>query len=474
MTRSLSIRVRLLLGMVLLVSLGLAVASTTGILLLRDYLEQRADEQVRAIGPPQGLPDERAPAVEPEDICANPRDPRGLRSDFMLVVLDRDGDVACSLGPELGEAAPDLASLTSVTTGRVQTVTSLDGGDRWRVRATEDPATSQTLLVAVSLADVDATVERLTWLSALVSVVVLLLTTAAAAITTAVGLRPLSEIEGTAERIAEGDLTERVPVYRRRTEVGRLAHALNGMLGQIEQAFRDRTESEATLRRFVSDAGHELRTPLATIQGHAELWRTGLMRDGHDLETLMSRIEGEALRMSGLVDDMLLLARLDQSRPLEQAPVDLLGLTTDAVIDAEARDPGRTIHLRAAADEPPVVTGDEARLRQVLGNLLSNALAHTPTASGIDVTVGVVDGHAVVSVADEGPGMPPDVRARAFHRFYRADAGRSRDVGGTGLGLAIVKSLTEAHGGAVSCTSSPAAGSTFTVAIPLARPRITR
>lgn len=466
--RSLSIRVRLLLGIVLLVSLGLAIANTAGILLLRDYLLSRVDEQVQAIGPPENLPDAAGTPL-PRDICSNPRDPRGLRSDFMLVVLDADGQQACSLGPDLGQAAPDLTDASASAGDGLVNVRSIDGDDRWRLRATTDDQSGQTLLVAVSLAEADATVARLTRLSALISLAVLALTTAAAALTTALGLRPLSEIEDTAERIAEGNLNERVPTYRRSTEVGRLSHALNGMLGQIESAFRARTESEATLRRFISDASHELRTPLATIQGHAELWRTGMMREGRDLDTLMSRIEGESHRMSGLVDDMLLLARLDQSRPLEQKPVDLISLATDAVIDAEARQPGRTVRLHTYCPaQPPVVTGDEARLRQVATNLLSNALAHTPPTSAVDVTVRTDDGYAVLSVADEGPGMTPEVQARVFDRFYRADAGRTRDQGGTGLGLAIVKSLTHAHGGAVTCNSTMASGSTFTVALPLA------
>ena len=238
------------------------------------------------------------------------------------------------------------------------------------------------------------------------------------------------------------------------------------MLCQIEQAFSARTESEARLRRFVSDASHELRTPIATIRGHAEMWRTGI---SDDLETIMSRIESESLRMGDLVDDMLLLARLDQSRPLEREPVDLLSLATDAVIDTQALQPDRRVTLNAdPGDTPPVVIGDEARLRQVLANLLTNALAHTPVTSPIEVTVQARGTQVEVSVRDAGPGMTPEVMAKVFDRFYRVDPARTRDHGGTGLGLAIVKSLTEAHGGTARCASTVRGGTTFTIIVPLA------
>jgi len=465
--RGISIRARLVLGMVVLVSLGLAVANVTGILLLRDYLVDRADAQVASIS---SRPDttETAPPVAPtpDQLCANPRDPSGLRSDFVILVLDAEDRVACSLGPDLGDAAPDLGSVPT-TTSDLLTVPSQDGEQRWRLRVTSDESSGQRLVFAVSLADADATVSRLTRIAVLISVLVLALTAAAAWLIAGLGLRPLARIEDTAERIAAGDLSERVPAYRERTEVGRLASALNGMLGQIERAFSARTESEATLRRFVSDASHELRTPLSTIRGHAELWRNGFMREGSDLDTLVGRIESESTRLGGLVDDMLLLARLDQARPLERRPVDLLSLATDAVIDARARQPDREVTLEhIPAEEPPVVMGDEARLRQVVTNLLSNALEHTPRSSPVSVSVRTRGGSVEVSVTDTGPGMPADVVPRVFDRFYRADPGRARSQGGTGLGLAIVQSLVSAHGGRVSCRSVEGDGSTFTVGLP--------
>jgi two-component system OmpR family sensor kinase len=466
LSTGISIRARLVLGMVVLVSMGLTVANVTGILLLRSYLVERVDDQVASISSGPGSTEAPPPvAPTPDDLCANPRDPSGLRSDFVLLVLDADDDVACSLGPDLGDAAPDLSSVPT-TTSDLLTVPSIDQEDRWRLRVVSDETSGQRLVLAVSLADADATVSRLTRIAVLISVLVLTLTGAAAWLIAGLGLRPLTRIEDTAERIAAGDLSERVPSFRERTEVGRLAAALNGMLGQIERAFFARTESEGTLRRFISDASHELRTPLATIRGHAELWRNGFMREGRDLDTLVGRIESESTRMGALVDDMLLLARLDQARPLERRPVDLLSLATDAVVDAEARQPEREIRItHVPADHPPVVMGDEARLRQVVTNLLENALDHTPVSSPVSVSVATREDLVELSVADAGPGMPPEVVPRVFDRFYRADLGRAREQGGTGLGLAIVRSLVEAHEGSVTCESS-ADGTTFRVCLP--------
>ena len=465
--RGVSIRARLVVGMVLLVAAGLLVANTAGIVLLRSYLLDRVDSQVGGFGdlPSQDPPPEIP--VDPVDRCANPQDPRGLRSDFVLLVLDSSGQVECSLGPELGGSTPDLAQLTEAAgSTALQTVASQDGESEWRVRTVELTDLNQRLVFAVSLADVEATVTRLTLLSLLISGVILVLTALAAWVIARIGLRPLETIEETAERIAAGDLSERVPTFRPRTEIGRLAHALNGMLVQIEGAFTARTESEEKLRRFVSDASHELRTPIATIRGHAEMWSNGVTED---LPTVMTRIESESMRMGDLVDDMLLLARLDQSRPLGQEPVDMLSLATEALIDAQALQPERTVTLDAhPSHTPPVVLGDEARLRQIIVNLLTNALVHTPTSSPVAIAVRVREDRVEVTIRDGGPGMQPEALTKAFDRFYRADPGRSRDHGGSGLGLAIVRSLTEAHLGTVTCASDIARGTIFTVHLPLA------
>jgi two-component system OmpR family sensor kinase len=278
-------------------------------------------------------------------------------------------------------------------------------------------------------------------------------------------LRPLEEIADTAAAIGKGDLARRVEPRDPRTEVGRLGGALNNMLGQIEAAFRERVRAEDRLRRFVADASHELRTPVATVRGYAELFRRGAAGRPADLGKAMARIESEATRMSVLVDELLLLARLDQGRPLERAPVDLTELAFDAAADARAVDPGRAVTVRA--DGPVVVPGDADRLRQVLANLLANVRQHTP--AGTPATVRVADDgeRAVVEVADSGPGLTEEQRARAFERFYRAETARAGRGGGSGLGLAIVASVVAAHGGEVSLHPAEPTGILVRIQLPL-------
>jgi two-component system OmpR family sensor kinase len=284
-------------------------------------------------------------------------------------------------------------------------------------------------------------------------------------------LRPLTEVEQIAAAIAAGQLDRRVPERGLRTEVGRLSLALNGMLAQIQRAVASSESSaeqartsEERMRRFITDASHELRTPLTTIRGFAELYRQGAARD---VELLMSRIESESRRMGMLVDDLLLLARLDAQRPMERHRVDLLALASDAVHDAQAIAPKRKITMEVL-DGPgtPEVLGDEARLRQVLGNLVANAVQHTPDTADITVRVGTDGASAVLEVVDEGPGMSQKDALRIFERFYRTDSSRTRTSGGTGLGLSIVDSLVYAHGGTVAVTTAPGAGCRFHVSLP--------
>jgi signal transduction histidine kinase len=295
-------------------------------------------------------------------------------------------------------------------------------------------------------------------------------------------LRPLVEVEGTARAIAAGDLSQRVPVGDERTEVGRLSLALNGMLSRIESAFRAQQASEEAargsehrMRRFVADASHELRTPLTSIRGFAELYRQGAVRSEEDVRRLMERIEAEGGRMGLLVEDLLLLARMDQQRPLTFGPVDLAEVAGDVVHDATAVQPDRPIslHLDGSLADVPVVIGDEGRLRQVIGNLVTNALTHTPPDARVTVTLSEAAGdpdRVVLRVADEGPGMDPADAERAFERFYRADTSRTRAAGGTGLGLAIVSSLVAAHGGSVELATAPGEGAVFTVRLPRSGP----
>jgi two-component system OmpR family sensor kinase len=286
---------------------------------------------------------------------------------------------------------------------------------------------------------------------------------------------PLERIAATAGDIAGGDLSRRVEPAEPDTEIGRLGLALNAMLTQIETAFAERAASEDRLRRFVADASHELRTPLTAIRGYAELFRRGAAERPEDLARAMRRIEDEAARMGLLVEDLLLLARLDQGRPLEQGPVDLVAVAGDALADLSAIDPARPVTYEHPA--ALVVPGDEARLRQVAGNLLTNARVHTPEGTAVHVRVRASDGQAILEVADEGPGLPAGEEATVFERFYRADAARARtgpsgaSGGGTGLGLSIVAAIVAAHGGTVHAGSPPSGrGAYFLVALPSTPP----
>jgi two-component system OmpR family sensor kinase len=287
-----------------------------------------------------------------------------------------------------------------------------------------------------------------------------------------VGLKPLREVEDTAEAIAEGQLDRRVPGDDKRTEVGRLARVLNTMLARIERAFgeRDATEaelrqSEERMRRFVADASHELRTPLAAVTAYAELYGRGASEHPADLDRVMRGISSESARMKSLVDDLLLLARLDEHRPLDVRPIELVGLAADAVHAATAVGPQWPVTLEA--DQPVEVSGDAERLRQVLDNLLANVRAHTPAGTRTVVRVAADGDAAVLEVSDDGPGLSAEEAARVFERFYRADPSRSRQSGGAGLGLSIVAAIVGVHGGTVVASPRPGGGTTFTIRLPL-------
>ncbi len=350
------------------------------------------------------------------------------------------------------------------------TLPSVNGSDiLWRAVSVRGPHGLTT--VAVDLSDVQHTVRSLVWLQFGIGVAVLAVVGIVSFAVVQRSLRPLSEVEQTAAAIASGQLDRRVPERDPRTEVGRLSLALNGMLTQIQQAVASSESSaeaargsEDRLRRFITDASHELRTPLTTIRGFAELYRQGATRD---VATLLARIESAASRMGLLVDDLLLLARLDVQRPLEHDRLDLMALASDAVHEAQAIDPERTITMEVL-DGPgtPEVLGDEPRIRQVLSNLVVNALQHTPTSADVTVRVGTDGDDAVVEVADKGPGMSEEDASRVFERFYRTDSSRARASGGTGLGLSIVHSLVHAHGGLVTVTTAPGEGCCFRVTLP--------
>jgi two-component system OmpR family sensor kinase len=330
--------------------------------------------------------------------------------------------------------------------------------------------------VALPLADIDATLHRLLVIEVLVTAAVFGVGIGAGFWLVRLGLRPLADIEATAGAITSGDMSERVALEDAGTEVGRLGKALNVMLDTLDDAFAERRqseeaalESEQRMRRFVADASHELRTPVAAVRAYAELYRRGADTRPEDLARLLSRIESEAERMGVLVDDLLLLTRLDEGRPLSRDVVDVGAVVSDAVAAAQAVEPARPLALDVVGSVE--VVGDRGRLRQVFDNLLANVRAHTPEEASASVRVSAAQGRAVVEVTDSGPGLglSDDEVGRVFERFYRVDAGRSRDRGGAGLGLSIVAAIVGAHGGSAcaQCRSDGKSGAVFRVELPL-------
>ncbi len=469
-----SLRARLLLSLglvaVVLVAVAALVLRTT-----RDDLVAKVDDQLqvsatgllrdRRFGPggPAGAPG--APEVEAETGPSTlwiGRIADGRVTSLVTPRTARSEDAE----PELSPA--DVAALVA-RPGRPITVPDTTG-HRFRVLSQEGRP-GVTFVVGAPLDDVDSSIQRLLAVEVAATLLVLALLALVAFWVLRLGLRPLKRMTAAAADIAAGDLSHRVPDADPRTEAGELGLALNRMLAHIEGAFAERTASEERLRRFVADASHELRTPITTIRGYAELYRQGGLSEPDALDAALRRTEQEATRMGVLVDDLLLLARLDQGRPLERALVDVAALARDAVADARAAHTGHTIRFEGEGEG--AVLGDEHRLRQVLANLLTNAVDHTPAGTTVTVAVGPDPAGADrvrVQVADDGPGMDPDLADRAFERFARGDASRSRHTGGSGLGLSIVAAIVAAHGGQVALASSPGAGTTVTVTLPAGPP----
>jgi len=462
-----SLRARLLLVTVGLVAAGLVVANVATFHFTRTFLVQRVDDQLASARPfaATALIDQGPFGAPPPGVAVPP----GTYAEFR----DESGAVIAvtTFGFE-EEAAPPLpAQLAQPTTGedgdeRTVAFTVREGRTSWRALATT-LAGAGTLVVAVPLTETTATMRQLLAVELVASVVVLAAATGLALWLVRLGLKPLADMGETADAIAAGDLSRRVGPAEPRTEVGRLGMALNGMLAQIEAAFEQRKASEDRLRRFVADASHELRTPLTSIRGYAELFRRGADQRPEDLARSMAAIEAEAARMGVLVDDLLLLARLDQGRPLEREPIDVGTVATDAVDAARAIDPSREVSVEIDGDV--VIEGDAGELRQVVDNLLDNVREHTPTGTRARVRVAREGDDVFLTVADEGPGLTPEGRERVFERFYRGDGARSRETGGAGLGLAIVAAIADAHGGDVR-VDDVEAGASLTVRLPVHGP----
>ncbi len=475
MTR-LSLRARLLIGLVALTVIGLAVAAVVTYEEQRSFLLARVDQQVG---------DSRIPVsvaldlIHPQGASTSSPQPAGgsapgtfQTSGTYGIVLGSSGKVIESRSFTYGEtpapppALPRYLPISQFSSHDVHlfTVNSQAGSSLTYRAAAFTLKNGRTLVIAVPLRDVDQTLERLTAVEALVGGGVILGLLALGWVVIRVGLLPLERIGRVASEIAHGHLDKRVTPANDRTEVGRLGMSLNEMLAQIEHAFDDRSRSEQRLRRFLADASHELRTPLASIRGYAELFRLGAATEPAEIEHAMERIEAEATRMGGLVEGLLLLARLEE---LPQAPpveVDLTDLAGHAAQDTRAAAPDREVLVYRG--RPVQVLGDPEQLRQVLSNLTRNAVVHTPPATAIEITVSSDDGHAMIEVRDHGPGLPPDAGDHLFERFWRPEGGRSRGRGGAGLGLAIVKAIAESHGGEVHAHNADDGGAVFRVTLP--------
>ena len=478
-----SLRGRLLVATVILVALGLLIADGATYGLLHSSLIGRVDEQLRAASGfvDTSLSDDRGgggPSPSPGGFDhGGDQDHGGPAPQSQLVErVDAAGTVVYRSGGPFGsyQSPPSLPSglpgsnASKTTTGSTLfTTSSTDGTLRYRVLATALSG-GGTQVIAFPLGDAENALHRLLLIEALVTVAVLAAVAAIALWLVRVGLRPLTQMEHAAADIARGDLSRRVTPSEGKTEIGRLGRALNVMMERIEEAFAERRATEAKLRRFVADASHELRTPLTSIRGYAELFRHGAENRPQDLAKSMRRIEEESARMSTLVDELLLLARLDQDPQLERGAVDLSAIAADAVSDARTVARDRAITLAAPA--PVVVDGDEARLRQVAANLLSNAMEHTPAGTAVRVAVAASNGEAALEVADEGPGLSAADAEQVFDRFFRVDGARTRDAGGAGLGLSIVAAIARAHGGSVALFTAPGEGARFVVTVPLERP----
>jgi two-component system, OmpR family, sensor kinase len=470
-----SLRGRLLIGVISLVVIGLLISDIATYAALQTFLVKRIDDQLASVaGSPSGrqllvnvLLEQtgRGPgsAIQfPPGTVAEEVSPSGTVLNGKAFFL---GPAPASIPlPVLTHPLPNAGN----DVGASQfTVPGTNGVSQFRIIDwPEDQLQGNFIVLAIPLTEVQSTLSQLLLLEASISLAVVAATAILALLIIRIGLRPLQRMGTVAADIAAGDLTRRVEPATPQTEIGRLGLALNGMLSQIEAAFAERTASNDRLRRVIADASHELRTPLTSIRGYAEMLRRGAAESPRDSEAARRRIEEESIRMTGLVDDLLVLARLDQGRPLDKAAVDLRAIAIDAVADASVVAPQRQISL--TANGPVIVTGDDTRLRQVLGNLVRNALVHTPQQSPIEVAVAADDGVGRVSVADHGPGLAAEDVGRIFEPFYRADPTRSRDRGGAGLGLSIVNAVVTAHGGRVKVTQTDGGGATFEVELPLA------
>ena len=465
-----SLRNRLTIGVLVLSAIGFVGAGVGAQALLRNYLIHQVDEQLLSVvGGTADRLDRAGIEDDHDNNTAKTRPVTPLNrvpTTISVTVLDPFGNLIGGIGGDLNsneitDYVKGLLPGQVAAFGSKPFTIQAPGAD-FRVATTVLPSSLGSVIVAQSLSDFDKTTHRIGVVFLLIGGLVLVFIGFASRQVIKLSMKPLEKIEETAEKIAAGDLSARLDNFEPDTEVGRLSTSLNTMLSRIEESFAARAESENKLRRFVADASHELRTPLTSIRGFAELHRQGAVPDGEKTRELIGRIEKESMRMGYLVEDLLMLARMDQSRELEMTDVDLSNLVTEAVSSAQAAGPDHPVTMDIAHDVH--TQGDADKIYQVVTNLLANARAHTPEGTKIHVATYSDDNGSYVTVADNGPGLSQEDQERIFERFYRVDTSRQRNSReGSGLGLSIVDEVMKAHGGTVSVASEPGNGATFTL-----------
>ena len=469
-----SLRNRLTVGVLVLSAIGFIGAGVGAQALLKNYLINQVDDQLLSVV--NGTADRLDQAgIARDDDDDDDRGPQAARAttplnrvptSISVTVLDPFGNLVGGIGGDLNsnqvtEYVKGLLPGQVAAFGSKPFTIEAPGAD-FRVATTVLPSSLGSVIVAQSLSDFDKTTRQIGIVFLIIGGLVLLFIAFASRQVIKLSMKPLEKIEATAEKIAAGDLSARLENFEPDTEVGRLSTSLNQMLSRIEESFAARTESESKLRRFVADASHELRTPLTSIRGFAELHRQGAVPEGEKTKELISRIEKESMRMGSLVEDLLMLARIDQSREIVMADVDLSTLIKEAVTSAQVAGPEHPITSDIAHDVH--TQGDSDKIYQVVTNLLANARAHTPIGTAIHVATYSADDGTFVSVADKGPGLSAEDQQHIFERFFRVDTSRQRSSSdGSGLGLSIVDEVMKAHGGSVSVSSEPGNGATFTL-----------
>ena len=473
-----SLRNRLILATLALATIAITASDLAATNSLRSFLISQADNQLNEVVQTSLLRLDRA-GIEPEAESEDKNSFRPLRplsgvpTTTAVTLLDLSGNVVGQVGGQFANSI-DIKEFHKLTPaevlknkGKPFTIPGADGQPDIRAVARILPSGVGTVVISVALDSVDRTMRGLAGIYFLISLIVIIAIGFVARSLIKLSLKPLNKIEETAAAIADGDLSARLPEVNPNTEVGRLTGSLNTMLSRIEESFAVRTESENKLRRFVADASHELRTPLTAIRGFAELHRQGAVTGEDKTKELISRIEKESIRMSSLVEDLLLLARLDQSRELTIDPVDINHLVNEAIASAKAAGPSHEITLKSSSDEV-FVLGDSMRIHQAVSNLLANARTHTPAGTKIEMEILQNESEVQISVSDNGPGLSPEDQTRIFERFFRADPSRARVSGeGSGLGLAIVDAVMKAHGGSVEVLSELNQGAKFTLHFPV-------